>query len=292
MSNKDNNLIPKLETSNIHYTSIYSYISSYIFSYEHINSVYNSDNTEYKEYFETEYRKLMINQLKEQLNISPSIKRFNEKFLNRTDMSYYHNIKDDLENNYNIDVPKNLNNIINFKQSEFIDNIYETYNTNEDIVKQMTLDFPRHKIYVNNKQCISIDELFTILSKYNRPIDITSERRTTTFMLSLLLICQSSFFMSFIHIYNKINKMKEKYILNSELDIYDTDNIPVLNYNIIDTKQVNEIHLTIDDFRLCCTFIASYKVMNVSTEKIIYQIKAETIFDLNFDECLIVYESY
>ena len=292
MSNKDNKLISKIETSNIHYPTIYSYLSSYIYSYEHINPIYSVDDTEYKKYFETEYRKLMINQLKEQLNISPSIKRFNEKFLSRTDMTYYRNIKDDLENNYNVDIPKNLNNIINFKQNDFIYNIYETYNTNEDIVKQMTLDFPRHKVYVNNKQYTSIDELFTILSKYNRPIDIMTEKRTTTFMLSLLLICQSSFFMSFIHIYNKINKMKENYILNSELDIYDTDNIPVLNYNITDTKQVNEIHLTIDDFRLCCTFIASYKVMNIHTEKAVYHIKAETIFDLNFDECLIVYESF
>lgn len=288
MSDNNTKLIPKIEPINFSY---YSYLTSYLFSYDNIKPEYSYDGTEYKEYFEIEYRKLMINQLKEQLNISPSIKRFNDKFLSRKNLSYYHNIKDDIDNNYNIDIPENLNNIIHFKQIEFIYNIYETYVTNEDIVKQFTLDFPRHKVFVNNKQYILIDELFNILSKYNRKIDVTDKLNTTTFMLSLLLICQSSFYMSFIHIHNKINKMKENYILNAKLDLYDTDNIPLLNYHVTDTKKVNEIHLTIDDFRLCCTFIASYKVMNVSTEKIIYQIKAETIFDLNFDECLIVYES-
>lgn len=287
---KDIFLIPKIKKDNLRYKTLYNYMSSYIYNY--MTPIYCQENTEYKEYFATEYRKLMIKKLKEQLNISPSINRFNEKFLNKTELSYYNNIKVDLDINYNIDIPENLNNIINFKNKEYLDNIYETYNTDEDILKQFTLDFPRHKIYVNNSICSTIGDIFTILSKYNRYIDLPNDRKTTTFMLSMLLICQSSFYISFIHIYNKINKMKEKYLLNVGENINDIDKTPILNYHLTDTKKVNEIHLTIDDFSLSCTFIASYKVINIYTEKDVYNIKAETLFDLNFDDCLIVYERY
>ena len=283
----DNTLIPKIDTN----TSYYKYFTSYIFSYDYIKPIYMEDTTEYKKYFADEYRKLKLNQLKEQLKTSPSIQRFNEKFLQKLDLSFYRNIEQDLTNNYNIDIHANLNNIIHFKVIDFVNNIYETYHSDEDIVKQFTLDFPRHKIYINNIPCTELTGLFSILSKYNRDIDISPERKTTTFMLSLLLICQSSFYMSFLHIYNKINKMKEEYLINSTNDIQDTDTIPLLNYHITDKKEQNNIHLTIDEFRFCCVFNASYQIINVSTEKTIYNISAETIFDLNFDECLIVYES-
>lgn len=287
-----NTLIPKLKTSNKHHVALYRYCKSYVFKYDSIEPVYIDDTTEYNKYFENEYRKLKRSQLKEQLNKSPSIKRFNDKFLNDVGLSYYHNISDDLKNNYDIDKLENLNNIINIKQIDFINNIYETYPTNEDIIKQFTLDFHRHKVYVNNNLCMKIDDLFIILSKYNRHIDISPNKKTTIFMLSLLLICQSSFYISFLHIHNKINKMKENYILTKKISVYNTDHIPLLNYHVTDTSNNKVIRLTIDDLSLCCSFMASYKIINIYTEKIIHNLNSETIFDLNFDDCLIVYDTY
>jgi hypothetical protein len=288
MSNKDIFLIPKIKTNNYSY---YKYFIPYIFNNNKPQSIYNSKNTECKEYFETECRKLMIIQLREQLDISPSINRFNNKFLNIEHLNYYRSIDTDLKYNYNIDIHSNLNNIIHFPQKQFITDIYNTYSTEEDTVKQFTVDFPRHKVYVNTTQITEISELFTILAQYNRKIEIKGCLKTTSFILALLLICQSSFYMSFMHVFNKINKMKENYIINTQTDLYDTDVIPLLNYHITDTKKINEIHFTIDEFGFCCTFIASYKIINIYTEHVVHQIKAETIFDLKFDDCLIVYES-
>lgn len=250
----------------------------------------DDDGSMYEKYFDEEYRKFRIEQLRKQLEISPSAKRFGEKFLNQTEFTYYFEKQDDIDNNYDMSNPDNISNIVSFQRDDFINIIYETYPSGEDIVKQFVLDFPRQKVWVNGKLYKDINDLFFTLSKHNRKIN-TSARETTTLMLSLLLMCQSSFYMSFAHIHHKVAKMKEKLLSDSKTYIDKIDEDPRMDYFVTDMRSMDSVHLTINEKRMCCTFSASYRIVNVSKDKTIYQIDSETVFDMDYDECLIIYEA-
>ena len=101
-------------------------------------------------------------------------------------------------------------------------------------------------------------------------------------MLCMLLICQSSFFVSFMHLHNKEIKMK---------NMLDPDD-PKNNIHVADMKEKNRIDLYITLNSFSCSFNAKYRILDILEDITIYNVKTETLLSLDSDICLITYDVY
>lgn len=118
-------------------------------------------------------------------------------------------------------------------------------------------------------------------------------------MLSIVFICQSSFYQSFAHLHNKITRMKN--VLNTPLVPRDSNPCEIdLNSHEIDPK--NNIYLsdhsercradfTITKDHFKCALSAAYKIIDVTDENILFKVNSETLFDIDNDLCLITYHT-
>jgi hypothetical protein len=126
-----------------------------------------------------------------------------------------------------------------------------------------------------------IDVLTDLLKVYNRNINIEfNSKKFTTSLLALLLICQSSFFVSFVHLHNKMQKMKDNIS-----DMKDSRH----NLHVVHNNK-NNINIIITHDTFLCSFDAFYKIIDTSTNETVYNVNAETLFDLDSDISLIVYK--
>jgi hypothetical protein len=162
------------------------------------------------------------------------IDEFNEKFVD---------IKEINED----DDPSNLNdNIVVFNTQIYFDKILESYENNyENVFRQLTQDYYRHTILLNNV-LVSYDEYIIFISKYNKNILMT-------------LTTQASFFMPYYMMYK----------------IYIRDNTIIK-----DAGEKKIINFIIDKKKLIIKFKLLVNLFNTITEKIIYNIDIESVIEL------------
>lgn len=197
----------------------------------------------------------------------------------------YYDDEYDMRINYDMINEMNANNIIRGVCQKLLDVFVETYSDDAKIMKQFALDFPRNTVYVNNQLVESMDRFTEVLSPFNREYVIYDEngyrkRVTNIIVFAMSFVCQSSFYPAFIHLYNKLQKMKEsKEALN--------------NIHLTDTKERNVIEINITEDKIQCALIACFKLIDIrSDENVLYNIRSETLFDSDMDDYLIVYKSY
>lgn len=267
------------------------------------NKIENTENVDYAKYFEENCRNMKLETFLQLISISKSEKRFMDKFLHDDNIDRYYNQTDDISSNYDISNPENLNNVVSVSKQNFMDVITETYSNDEMIMRQFLADFPRQDVFINGKRFDNMDKLFLELSICNAEIDIDNKHRKklSKMMLCFLLICQSSFYISFLHVYNKIAKLRS--ILNIKYGISDNDKtsyrpdqvdkLPDSRYNlhIADHKERNVIDIKISPDNLKCSLMGCYRIVDLDTTNTLYLIRSETLFDINNDTCLIIYET-
>lgn len=176
-----------------------------------------------------------------------------------------------------------------FSRKEFLEIISETYENEVDYVKQFSLDFLRQTVYINGQLVKSCSELFLILSKYNRKINLDG-KDYYTFNLILLLICQTTFYLSYLKIFNNLNEIKEKEKLNN--NTCNTNTISFENLFLSHNGDLNDhkndcIRIDIDENKLDGLFLSKYKIFDIETEETIYEIFSSITFSINDDNCYI-----
>jgi hypothetical protein len=202
-------------------------------------------------------------------------------------MKKYYDDEYDMNVNYNVLNRINQNNIIKGKSQRFMEILVETYSDDEKIMKQFLLDFPRNTVYVNGKMIQTVDDFFEVITPFNREYVMYNEngdrkRVIATIPYAMTFVCQSSFYPSFIHLFNKLQKLREL-----EPDTDDLNNVHFTN-----TNERNVIEINVTQEKIQCALIAGFKLIDIQNEEnVLYGVKAETIFDTDMDDYLIVYKT-
>ncbi len=200
----------------------------------------------------------------------------------------YYDDEYDMMANYDMMNEMNSNNIIKGMSQIFVDVLVDTYPDDTKIVKQFMLDFPRNTVYVNNKLVESLEKFLEVLSPFNRDHVIFNENGNRKRVINIVpfimtFVCQSSFYPSYIHLFNKLQKMKDNEPWNNNLN----------NIHVTNTKDRNIIEINVTEEKIQCALISSFKLIDIRSDvNTLYNIKTETLFDSDMDNYLIVYKTY
>lgn len=295
-------MINDIQLLNISRTNLTVEMYEYLFvnNNDNINNENNNDNNmsnntklitaKYLPYFDENCIYMRNIKIVKLMMISKTFNNLKNKFINDNQINNYFNQNDDIEQNYDITKKKNIDIITSIQANTFLNIIFETYSDDDSIIKQFLVDFPRQEIYVNGLKYTNIDDILMEFSKYNRELKLdignSNIKNTTCMLLALLFICQSSFYVSFMHMYNKLQKLKD--VLNTN----DDWNNPYHNLHIIDHKNKDKIEIIMTDKKLCCAFIGGCKIIDTTNEEIIHTIRSQILFNLDIDSCLICFEAY
>ena len=177
-----------------------------------------------------------------------------------------------------------IDGIIGFDKNIFLSSILDKIN-DEQIIRQFSVDFYRVDVHINGTKMETIEECLLTLSQYNRMIDISPNNKISLLILSLQLISQTSCYLSFAHLHQKMEAMKNQY---GEM----ADSLYVM-----DNRMRNVVELEVDDKRLQCVINATYRLVdikpsnNISFEGLtLHNIDAKTVFSINSDNCLLIYK--
>jgi hypothetical protein len=238
------------------------------------------DTIDYGKYFEQYVISTRINRFAKLIKISKSSQLLSKMLISgRGELMIDAEI--DISEKYNVMDKNNINTVVGITTDNFINLAKETYKDESEIIKQCILDLPRQNIFLNYVPMADIDVLTDLLKVYNRNINIEfNSKKFTTSLLALLLICQSSFFVSFVHLHNKMQKMKDNIS-----DMKDSRH----NLHVVHNNK-NNINIIITHDTFLCSFDAFYKIIDTSTNETVYNVNAETLFDLDSDISLIVYK--
>lgn len=254
--------------------------------------IITKNSVDYSRYFEEYVRNVRIEKFANLLNVSRSAEKLKKIFLNgRGHIPHLYEQDVDISNNYDVTKKENIDTIISISRQNFLNLVMETYPDDDAIVKQFLLDLPRQDVYLNGHRIMTIDNLFMGLSMHNKLIyldQLTTKSRPhiSTMMLALLLICQSSFFVSFLHLHNKIGKMKS--VLDGDKQYKDDHRH---NIHVTDLKERDRIDINVTPETFSSSFGASYRILDITEDKTLFKVQTETLFDLSSDMCLIVYEA-
>ena len=258
---------------------------------------------DYSIFFEEHTKTLKFEKFIEVLAISSVYDRYKKLFLNNDNNNNNNNAiiqianqiidqTTDISTNYDISEKTNANTIVSIPKKTFLELSLETYPNDTAIIRQYLLDIPRQDVYINGFHIENIDNVISILGKFNKDVKINVKGRETIsiLMLTLALTCQSSFFMSFVHLHNKCVKMHDG--ISNDPEFNKNDNIdPRLNMHVCDSKDKNVISIHVTENSYKCSFGARYKVINVTTSEMMYEVNTEILLDLDNDNGLIVYET-
>jgi|UniRef100_A0A6C0DZY2 hypothetical protein len=222
---------------------------------EKINRNITSLHEKYQKFFDIEESKQILSLIE----ISKTLKTFCVSVFNKIENKngYYDN---------EIDRPHKM------KTNFFIDGLFNSYKTFDDMVRQMMVDFPREKIYLNNKLYSNINEFINDLFLFDNQIN-----NINIVKLTVGLICQSSFFNSYAYLLNNLHNLIALNKISSD-------------YQVADDNQNKYIYLTITPTDFTCVLKVFYKIINTEDETIMYKISAETIFDIKNEHSVIIYE--
>lgn len=251
-----------------------------------ISKVLSKSNKQYideiDDYFENEYVEIILYIVEEHISIS-SIKDDIIKMIKQKEL-YYSNHNEDVTYNYELDVPANLNNIISFNISHYLKSCFETYDKDSDMLRQLTMDFYRQDVLINNVKCESLTTFLKIISNHNNTNYIIHGQQYDTLTLLSTLVCQSSLYMSFEHLINKNNNWHETIKTNNTSS-------NKLNYHIISDKQKSVIHFAISNDSIHCSLVHNYTLVDIMKNKTIINIRSETLLNTNDDKCIIIYNT-
>ena len=176
----------------------------------------------------------------------------------------------------------------------FIDSIVESYESDKSIVNQFLCDFFRQTIKANGSTYRSIDDLFAVMSESNYKTQICSkfnatdaeQKQLSSFMLMLLLTCQSSHYLSYVYPYKVLEHLRKidnnnRYVMTDTEQGFNTTNLfmsdPISDIVADRTPEIG------------CIIGSSYKILDIETDTKLCAIKAETIFTERSDRCIIKY---
>jgi hypothetical protein len=174
-----------------------------------------------------------------------------------------------------------ITNKVKFDRKHFITIISETYKTDTDIIKQYSLDFLRQTVRINNKILNTTTDFFYELSKYNQKINL-DEFPTTYMNLCILFVCQTTFYLSYIQLFEKINKIKEN---NKKYESY---HITYIGEKC--DKDHDCINLFFDNDILRGEFYAKYRLINLEDESTICDISSRISFSSDNKDCELSYD--
>jgi hypothetical protein len=260
-----------------------------------------------KKYFEVYIRQLMFDRFTRILKISKEPKKYTEMYI-RENMTKLLSPDEDISKHYDITEKKNFEFAIYISKKNFLSTILESYPDDTSVIRQFLLDLPRLEVYINDSKVNNIDKMYLDLSLINREIAIDSAKRNkiSLMMLVMTMVCQTSFFHSFEHLYKKYMKLKsvieqieqteqieqlKQNKIKGDSKNNDNDDDAKKNYEVVDFREKNKVEFTITPTNLICAFTARYKILNIKTEETKYIIKTETLFSLDNDLCAIMYDA-
>jgi hypothetical protein len=200
---------------------------------------------------------------------------------------------------YFTDTTKPQSIVYSISAQTFIDSIVESYESDKSIVNQFLCDFFRQTIRANGNTYRSIDDLFAIMSESNYKTQICSnmnsntidaidakQKQLSSFMLMLLLTCQSSHYLSYVYPYKVLEHLRKldnhnKYVMTDTEQGFNTT-------NLFTSDPISDI-MADRSPEIGCIIESSYKILDVETATKLCSIKAETIFTERSDRCLIKY---
>lgn len=242
----------------------------------------------YRKYFEEHICTVKLDNLLSLLKMSSNFDKYIAKFFNCVNVKDRLNLildnTTDVESRYDVSKCHNLNTIVKISKQNFLDLSLETYLCDETIIKQFLIDLPRQTVSINGIAVKDLDTIIRIAGRYNRDIlvgvdEMGNNVKRSLIMLLVTLICQSSFYMSFYHLFNKCAKMRENSALGTEC-----------NYHTSYEKDINCIDIIVDANVLKCCFSATYKIIDTVNESTIHIVKTQTLIDINNDTGLIVFD--
>ncbi|VBB18562.1 hypothetical protein YASMINEVIRUS_1025 [Yasminevirus sp. GU-2018] len=245
-------------------------------------------NIDYRKYFEEYDRVFKLENVLSLISFSSSPERYITTFIKGDGVKNMSDQINDVEKNYDISRRENIDAVITISKQNFLDLSLETYPDDEAIVKQFLADLPRNDLYINGAHITNIDKLILSIGAYNRELMVKTKNRKTmsTVMLAIAFVCQSSFFLSFLHLHSKCEKM------HSVVDQSSTATTDVRrNYHVSDMREREKISITVGFDKFQCSFLAKYRVVDVTTEKTVYIVKTEILIDMNNDTGVIIYET-
>lgn len=168
-------------------------------------------------------------------------------------------------------------NIIIFSHEYFLDSIMKTYRDNGEIIKQFLLDFDREYVVINNKIIRSLDDFFLLVSEYNKKIELNN-KNITILTLIMLLACQTSFYLSFKYLFDKIEDLKNNNIYSESI-------------HLTDRRKKNMIRFIISENIFKCEIVGFYQVLDISSLEVLHKITTRTLYDNTINNCLLVIET-
>jgi hypothetical protein len=254
----------------------------------------------YMKYFEEYINAIKLDRILALLTISQESTRYKQRFIcnnERLVSDITINQQTDMIEKYDVSIKANIDTILIVSKQTFLEQSLETYSDDTSIVTQYLSDLPRQNVIINNihikegKNGISaVEHMLSILSKFNREIkldtDIKNRKTISTTLLAIAFVCQTSFYMSFIHLHDKCSKMRAS--MEADPSLKDD---PRLNMYALDLKEKDTVSISISHNMFKCSFMARYRIVDISTEKIIHIVRTETIIDMDKDIGVIVYEA-
>lgn len=245
---------------------------------------------DYKRYFEEYIQVVKLEKFLSLLSISESYEKYKNRFVDNDMMSakIVLDQETDINNKYDVSKKSDIDTIVSISRQNFLELALETYPDDSAIIRQYLSDLPRQNVLINNVRINDIEHMLSVLGRFNREIkiDIKNRKTISTTMLAIAFVCQSSFFMSFMHFHNKCNMMR--CIIESDPLLKDD---PRCHMYASDLKEKNMISIMITQNKLRCSFIARYRIVDVTRDKTIHIVKSETLIDVDDDTGLIVYEA-
>jgi hypothetical protein len=151
------------------------------------------------------------------ISLSKSYATLKQKCLNGDEILCNYDQSDDANENYDITKQYNINTLINIPIVEFLNSVFETYANDNSIIRQFAVDFSRQNVVINNQNIVREDDFILEIAKYNREINLLNKMtlindknrdKISLILLCMLFVCQSSYYMSYMHIHNKVEKTK------------------------------------------------------------------------------------
>jgi len=264
--------------------------------------------------------KISHNELKSMIN--PMCEKFvliREHCLDETNELDGWDTSDESCDNKNIINSNNFSDIVSFEVSNFINLILESYHDEESIIRQFFDDYKRFNITINGNTYTTFSDFVSAILPFNSDIKIDNlknvekagstgtskdEGKISMIMLILLLSCQSSMFISFEYIHNKLTKMKnesakmgkisrsvkmKKRMSGSKYHVKRDPNI----YEIMlaDTRERKDIIFECQKNYLRCIYKSKYKIISTSSGEPLMYIEVEMSFDINSKTGLIIYNA-
>ena len=268
------------------------------------------------EYFDHQHRKDLVKQMQVSPLFASLVSEITSDIMNGVEIIPSGQIPTPRDMSNAFLPPDNSEFMISMSTGEFIKMIATTYKTDKAVIDQFLRDFDRQIIKINGQTYRNIDDLFMELSASNRKTKIANgDGKELSSMMALLLItCQSTHFVSYMFAHESVSDVREKAIMTSDASstrhsvekvVVRSNDVdcearkvdafvdPRVNYYVMNGEGFNTIDIVIDNITLeptiGCVIETTYKILDTSTTKKVYDIATQTIYSENADRCLIKY---